>query len=77
MKPNILDLRDERCPMALLLAKRHINHSEQQAYTLWVGDKSAKTDIVNCLHLQGFKVECTHMEGYYCLDVSKGNLLNV
>ncbi|WP_428789371.1 sulfurtransferase TusA family protein [Vibrio profundum] len=24
MKPNFLDLRDERCPRALLLAKRHI-----------------------------------------------------
>ena len=23
MEPNILDLRQERCPMALLLAKRH------------------------------------------------------
>ncbi len=71
MKPNILDLRDERCPMALLLVKRHIKAINRRRYIVWVSDKSAQQDIVNYLHHQGFKVMCINKDSDYCLDAVK------
>lgn len=48
MKPNILDLRQERCPMALLLAKRHsVKLENGQSLLIHIADQSSMTDIVS------------------------------
>ncbi len=48
MTPNILDLRQERCPMALLLAKRHsVKLEVGQSLSIYVSDNnSSMKDIV-------------------------------
>ncbi len=50
MTPNILDLRQERCPMALLLAKRHsVKLEVGQSLIIYVSDNSSMKDIVTFL----------------------------
>ncbi len=59
MESMLLDLREQRCPMALLLAKRHaaeVFQGETQQYhqlVIQVVDNSSKRDIVNYLSAQG------------------------
>ena len=59
MESMLLDLREQRCPMALLLAKRHaaeVFQGETQRYhqlVIQVVDNSSKRDIVNYLSAQG------------------------
>lgn len=78
MEVTVLDLRTERCPMALLLAKRHAMAllPEQQSQIL-ISDLSSLSDIENFLHRQAFDVRRQEKGRYYCLQVTKGPLLNV
>lgn len=75
MEPNILDLRQERCPMALLLAKRHaadVFQGETPQYhqlVIKVVDKSSKHDIVKYLRHQGYTVDCQASPEHFTLTV--------
>ncbi|MGD8108870.1 sulfurtransferase TusA family protein [Vibrio sp. TRT 21S02] len=78
MKPNILDLREERCPMALLLAKRHTKLlALGEVMQIWVVETHSMKDIKRYLRKYGYTVACEAQDDYYCLQVTKGTLLNV
>ncbi|MGR5235575.1 sulfurtransferase TusA family protein [Vibrio alfacsensis] len=71
----LLDLREQRCPMALLLAKRHAaevfqeeTHKYQQL-VIQVVDSSSKRDIVKYLVTQGYTVECQSTPQHFTLTV--------
>ncbi|PFG55618.1 TusA-related sulfurtransferase [Vibrio sp. ES.051] len=75
MESMLLDLREQRCPMALLLAKRHAAEAfqgEAQQYhqlVIQVMDSSSKRDIVNYLSAQGYLVDCQSTPEHYTLTV--------
>ncbi|MGY3570414.1 sulfurtransferase TusA family protein [Vibrio paucivorans] len=72
MKPNILDLREERCPMALLLAKRHIAKlSNNEVATLYISDPSSKRDIERFLQSKSYKIECEDNSEFCAMQVTK------
>lgn len=70
MEPNILDLRQERCPMALLLAKRHTKALDvgQKTWIL-VADSSSLKDIELYLRKQSFELSCVKKDGYHRIQV--------
>ncbi|MDF2155501.1 sulfurtransferase TusA family protein [Vibrio sp. CAU 1672] len=71
----LVDLRMQRCPMALLLAKRHLAKAfkgKVQHYhelVIQVTDSSSKQDIVKYLHSQGYVVHCESQVDYFSLTV--------
>ncbi|MGP8307341.1 sulfurtransferase TusA family protein [Vibrio sp. YIC-376] len=70
----LLDLREQRCPMALLLAKRHTAEAfqgEKQHHKLVIKvmDNSSKQDIVKYLNSQGYMVDCQPTSDHYTLTV--------
>lgn len=68
-----LDLRDQRCPLALLLAKRHVaDMVEGELCTILVKDHSSKSDIVRFLNQYAFQVDCVELCHSYILNVKKG-----
>ena len=75
MESMLLDLRAQRCPMALLLAKRHtaeIFQEEKQQYhklVIKVMDNSSKQDIMKYLNAQGYMVDCQPTSDHYTLTV--------
>ncbi len=75
MESTLLDLREQRCPMALLLAKRHAAktfNGEKTRYhklVIQVSDCSSKQDIVNYLNTQGYMVDCQPTSDHYTLTV--------
>ncbi len=75
MESMLLDLRDQRCPMALLLAKRHAAEvfqgetSQFQQLVIQVVDKSSKQDIVKYLQNQGYTVDCQSTSEHFILTV--------
>ena len=72
MEPNILDLRQERCPMALLLAKRHtkgLNPGDK--VQILISDSSSMNDITRFLKKHLFQLNCEQMNGYYSMQVTK------
>ncbi|KJY81475.1 oxidoreductase [Vibrio galatheae] len=72
MEPNIFDLRQERCPMALLLAKRHTkNLVNGEQVLLLVADSSSLTDIKHYLQRHRYGVLCVEQEGYFRLHVTR------
>ncbi|TFH92040.1 sulfurtransferase TusA family protein [Vibrio ouci] len=72
MEPNILDLRQERCPMALLLAKRHTKGlSVGEQTQILVSDSNSMKDITRFLHNHLFSLTCEEMNGYYRMQVIK------
>lgn len=73
-----LDLRQQRCPMALLLAKRHVKALEENAtLTILVVDISSKLDIMRFLRQHGCQVDSIDVGKHYSLNVTKGNVLDV
>ncbi len=73
-----LDLREQRCPIALLLAKRHvIALTLGEKCTILVQDASSKSDIVRFLSQHSFQVDCVEFYNYYSLYVTKGAKLDV
>lgn len=72
MESNILDLRGQGCPLALLLAKRHTNQlaSGEQTQIL-ISDPSSMRDITRYLQQQAYALSCEEAEGYYCMQVTK------
>lgn len=80
MEPNILDLRQERCPMALLLAKRYlISLHEQSSASLLTSDPQSLKDIQRFVTAKGWQHDCQPQEGHFalhvtlCLDVTREN----
>ncbi|UUM31294.1 sulfurtransferase TusA family protein [Vibrio japonicus] len=72
MEPNILDLRQERCPLALLLAKRHTNGLEiGEEIHILVSDPSSFSDIKKYLQKQMVKLTCEDLDGYFRMHVTK------
>ena len=72
MKPNILDLREERCPMALLLAKRYAARLENgQSLLIYISDMSSMKDIVSFLSQQAYSVEQKACSDFHQLQVIK------
>ena len=75
MRSMLLDLSQQRCPMALLMAKRHIVnlfHSKTEVHQqlmIKIVDSSSKRDIENYLLAQGYKVSCHSASGYFTLTV--------
>jgi TusA-related sulfurtransferase len=75
MESMLLDLREQRCPMALLLAKRHaadVFQGETQQYqqlVIQVVDSSSKRDIVKYLSTQGYIVDCQSTLEHFTLTV--------
>ncbi|CAV19472.1 sulfurtransferase TusA family protein [Vibrio sp. 10N.222.54.F12] len=75
MTPNILDLRQERCPMALLLAKRHsVKLEVGQSLSIYVSDNSSMKDIVTFLSKQAYDVIVEVCSNYHHLLVTKKEL---
>ncbi|WKY57398.1 sulfurtransferase TusA family protein [Vibrio sp. SNU_ST1] len=75
MTPNILDLRQERCPMALLLAKRHsVKLEVGQSLSIYVSDNSSMKDIVTFLSKQAYDVTVEVCSNYHHLLVTKKEL---
>lgn len=72
MESNILDLRQQRCPMALLLAKRRTNalFSDEKLQIL-IADSSSLSDISRYLQQQKFELCCEDGDGYYRLQVCR------
>ena len=78
MKQNILDLRQERCPMALLLVKRHTQEmGAGQKAIIYVSGHDSLSDIKRFLLKQSFKWVCEELDGYFRVQVIKGTLSNV
>lgn len=72
MEPGILDLRQERCPMALLLAKRHTQRlSANEHAIILVSDPSSFTDIVQYLRRNSYELICEEKDGYHRMQVSR------
>lgn len=70
MTANILDLRSERCPMALLLAKRRskiLNCGE--SLTIYVSDQASMSDILRYLASQSLQVEVHHEPSFSVISV--------
>ncbi|MFY2509334.1 sulfurtransferase TusA family protein [Vibrio pectenicida] len=82
MKQNILDLRQERCPMALLLVKLLVKrHTKEmgagQKAIIYVSGHDSLSDIKRFLLKQSFKWICEELDGYFRVQVIKGTLSNV
>jgi TusA-related sulfurtransferase len=75
MESMLLDLRKQRCPLALLLAKRHTveafegENPQYQKLVIQVTDNSSKQDIVKYLNTQGYVVDCQPTSDHYTLTV--------
>ncbi|MEL7291980.1 MAG: sulfurtransferase TusA family protein [Pseudomonadota bacterium] len=72
MESNILDLRGQGCPLALLLAKRHTNQLVPgEQVQLLISDSSSVKDITRYLQQQAYALSVEEAEGYYCMQVTK------
>ncbi|QXO18066.1 MULTISPECIES: sulfurtransferase TusA family protein [Vibrio] len=78
MEPNILDLRQQRCPMALLLAKRHtVQLDAGESTTILLSDPNSKRDIEAYLLRQPFTCQSDYADGYFSLYIVKERGSNV
>ncbi|WP_428771809.1 sulfurtransferase TusA family protein [Vibrio sp.] len=72
MEPYIVDLRAQRCPMALLLAKRHASEmTVGQSLTMLIQDISSANDIELYLSRHGFEVKRQANAGHLSIAVTK------
>ncbi|WP_413284939.1 sulfurtransferase TusA family protein [Vibrio sp. MA40-2] len=71
MKPYILDLREQGCPMALLIVKRACSNLENDKLIVQIRDVSSKDDIVRYLHKQNFSVQVEQTKHHFELVVHK------
>ncbi|EOD80262.1 hypothetical protein D515_00835 [Grimontia indica] len=72
MEIQSLDLREQRCPMALLLAKRACASLKQgQQIALYITDSGALKDIPRYLEKSGFEFECQPVQGATVINVTK------
>ncbi|WP_086982662.1 sulfurtransferase TusA family protein [Vibrio aphrogenes] len=72
MKDNCLDLRAERCPMALLLAKRHSKTLQQhQSLTILSHDQASVVDMTRYFSQYPYSVEVQQQQAEWTLLVTK------
>lgn len=71
MKPDVLDLREEGCPMALLLAKRASKVMTQGELLIHIRDLSSMKDMVRYFDSHGFSVQVEDSEQDYILTINK------
>ncbi|MBE3668254.1 oxidoreductase [Vibrio navarrensis] len=72
MEPTQLDLRAHRCPMALLLAKRHSAELVKGSQSvILISDQSSLQDIVRYLQAQHFEIETQVKPDFYLLRIFK------
>ncbi|MDA0126938.1 sulfurtransferase TusA family protein [Vibrio sp. MarTm2] len=72
MEPNILDLRQERCPLALLLAKRHTNLLKVgDSCCILIRESSSKSDIQKFLQKQHFDLLIEEMDDHFRIHVNR------
>ncbi len=71
MKPYILDLREEGCPMALLLAKKKAAQLGDRELMIQIRDISSIKDIVRYFETHGFLVQTENIQQYYLITVYK------
>ncbi|EEY98682.1 hypothetical protein VOA_002507 [Vibrio sp. RC586] len=78
MEPIILDLREQRCPLALLLAKRAaVALLPNEWLTILIADPASQRDIENYLASQPFTYHCIQNHDHCSLRVSKETSSNV
>lgn len=78
MEPNILDLRQYRCPMTLLLTKRHTSLlAIGQTMTILISDSSSVRDVQFYLQQQGFLYHYQPVADYFSLSIVKETLIDV
>lgn len=66
-----LDLREERCPLVLLLAKRNVAKlTSGERLDILVTDSSSMNDIISYLGKQPYTVELDNLENWYCITVT-------
>lgn len=71
MERQLLDLRQHRCPMALLLAKRHSAElSQGSQLVIMISDPSSMRDIVRYLQSRSFIVETNMEQDCYLLQIT-------
>ncbi|MGF1695849.1 sulfurtransferase TusA family protein [Vibrio kyushuensis] len=67
---QLLDLRCERCPMALLLAKRFIAKLiDGEVAEIYVSDPNSQHDIERYLQMKSHLVTSEKINDYFCLKV--------
>ena len=72
MKPNLYDLRQMRCPMALLWVKRHMHTLPQGNQALFIlTDPHALADITRFLQTQAYGFDCQKQGKEYQLTVTQ------
>lgn len=71
MEPYILDLREEGCPMALLLAKRAGKTEGNRSLIIQVSDMSSQKDIIRYFDKCGFSVQVEAYNDYSTLTITK------
>jgi len=69
MKPQLLDLREERCPKALLLAKRHVvSLRDDEIATIYVIEASSIKDIERYLHNNGYDYQKVELDDCWSIQ---------
>ncbi len=71
MTPYILDLREEGCPMALLLAKKKAVQLGDRELIIQIRDISSVKDIIRYFETHGFFVQAENTQQYYLVTVYK------
>ncbi|PMH41286.1 oxidoreductase [Vibrio sp. 10N.286.49.B3] len=72
MTIKVIDLRQERCPMALLLAKRHSVQLEPgECLYIHIVDVVSMQDIITFLRSNSFLVESQKHLDFYVLHIIK------
>lgn len=72
MESNILDLRAERCPMALLLAKRYANALKPgESARILVTEPQSMRDITQYLQGADYLCQCDTQSECFSLQVTK------
>lgn len=78
MEPIILDLREQRCPMTLLLVKRAAAAlSPGESLTILIADPASQRDIEKYIAQQPLDCQRTLNHDHYSLKVSKETSFNV
>jgi len=70
MKPYILDLREERCPMALLRAKKTCTNLRGDEFIIHIRDSNSMNDIVQFFDKQRISVFIEKKQYHYVLTVN-------
>ncbi|CAH0539094.1 sulfurtransferase TusA family protein [Vibrio marisflavi] len=69
MKPQLLDLREERCPRALLLAKRHlVSLRANEIATIYVIEMGSIKDIERYLINNDYSYQTIERDGYWRIE---------